>query len=160
MKMLPSSSLCLFSSTILTLRHMLTLFVQVWCVFGSWVRLPLDISFSLLCRSASRFPWRRFCSRSRLKFSWTLAEYSRLGTTYCWGVIQGALVADGLSSASTLSWIGSIAVACNAILAIISARILRSLGSRLTAFAGVSFLAGSEILSGFTVHNVGASING
>lgn len=65
------------------------------------------------------------------------------------------MVADGLSSASTLSWIGSIAIACNAVLAIISARVLRSLGSRATAFAGVSFLAGSEILSGFTVHNIG-----
>ena len=78
-----------------------------------------------------------------------------VGTTYCWGLIQGALVADGLSSASTLSWIGSITVACNAILAIVSARILRSIGSRLTAFCGIGFLAGGELLSGFSVHNIG-----
>ena len=62
---------------------------------------------------------------------------------------------DGLSSASTLSWIGSLAVACNAILAILSARVLRSLGSRLTAVVGISFLAGGQILSSFAVHNVG-----
>ena len=78
-----------------------------------------------------------------------------LGTTYCWGVMQGALVAKGLSSASTLSWIGSTAVACNAILAILSARLLRSLGSRLTAAAGICFLAGGQILSGFSVNNLG-----
>ena len=78
-----------------------------------------------------------------------------VGTTYCWGVIQGALVKDGLSSASTLSWIGSLAVACNAFLAILSARFLRGLGSRLTAILGISFVAGGEILSSFTTHNVG-----
>lgn len=78
-----------------------------------------------------------------------------VGTTYCWGVIQGALVADGLSSASTLSWVGSIAVACNAIFAILSAKILRSLGSRRTAFLGVGLLAAAQILGGFCVHNVG-----
>lgn len=79
-----------------------------------------------------------------------------IGTTYCWGVVQGALVADGLASASTLSWIGSLAVACNAILAMISARVLRSLGSQRTALCGVSFLASGEILAGFSIHNIGA----
>lgn len=78
-----------------------------------------------------------------------------VGTTYAWGVIQGALVAEGLSSASTLSWVGSITVACNAILAISSARVLRAIGSRRTAFAGITFLGGGQILSGFSVHNIG-----
>ena len=78
-----------------------------------------------------------------------------VGTTYCWGLIQGALVADGLSSASTLSWIGSITIACIAILAMVSARIQRSIGSRLTAFCGIGFLAGGELLSSFSVHSVG-----
>ena len=81
--------------------------------------------------------------------------YWFVGTTYSWGVIQGALVADGLSSASTLSWIGSLAIACNAILAISSARLLRSLGSRLTAFCGMGFFAAGELLASFSVHNVG-----
>lgn len=82
-------------------------------------------------------------------------ELSTVGTTYCWGVIQSALVESGLSSASTLSWIGSLAIACNALLAVISARVLRSLGSQHTAFCGISFLAAGEILAGFSVHNVG-----
>lgn len=46
-------------------------------------------------------------------------------------------------------------IACNAILAIISARVLRSLGSQRTAFCGISFLAGGEVLAGFSVHDVG-----
>lgn len=47
-------------------------------------------------------------------------------------------------------------VACNAILAITSARVLRTIGSKRTAFCGVSFLATGEILAGFSVNNVGA----
>lgn len=78
-----------------------------------------------------------------------------VGTTYCWGVLQGALVADGLSSPSTLAWIGSLAVASNSIFAMVSARVLQSFGSRMTAALGVCFLAGGEILSGFTVDHVG-----
>ena len=30
-----------------------------------------------------------------------------VGLTYCWGVVQNALVEDGLSSASTLSFVGT-----------------------------------------------------
>lgn len=81
--------------------------------------------------------------------------YWFVGTTYSWGVMQGALVADGLSSASTLSWIGSLAIACNAILAISSARVLRSLGSRRTAFCGMGFFVAGELLASFSVRNVG-----
>ena len=78
-----------------------------------------------------------------------------VGTTYCWGIIQGALVADGLSSPSTLAWVGSITVACNAIFSVLSARVLRSLGSRKTAFVGITFLAMGEILAGFSTKNIG-----
>ena len=78
-----------------------------------------------------------------------------VGTTYCWGVIQGKLVQDELASASTLSWVGSLAVACNAIFSVPSSKVLRSLGSKVTAFIAVSFLATGEILSGFTTQHVG-----
>ena len=78
-----------------------------------------------------------------------------VGTTYCWGVYQGALVADGLSSASTLAWIGSLTIACIAMFSIFSARLLTTIGSRRTAYCGICFLASGEILSGFTVDNIG-----
>jgi MFS family permease len=77
-----------------------------------------------------------------------------IGTTYCWGVIQGGLVKEGLASPSTLSFVGSVAVALNAFLAIGSARIIRRFGVRATAMAGICFLGGGEILGGFCTHNL------
>ena len=53
-----------------------------------------------------------------------------VGTTYRCGVIQGALVAEGLSSTSTLSWIDSMVITCNALLAIVSARVMQRIDSR------------------------------
>ena len=78
-----------------------------------------------------------------------------VGTTYCWGVLQGALVADGLSSPSTLSFVGSLTIAFIAFLAIVNAKILARFGSQKIAFSGIIFLAGGEILSGFSTHSIG-----
>lgn len=78
-----------------------------------------------------------------------------VGTTYCWGIIQGVLVKEGLASPSTLSFIGSLTIAFIAILAVFSARVVRSLGARYTALLGITCLAGGELLSGFTTGNVG-----
>lgn len=77
-----------------------------------------------------------------------------VGITYSWGVIQGVLVKDGLSSASTLSFVGSLTVACLAIFAIVNARIIRLLGARDTAILGVLFFGVGQILSSFTTHNI------
>jgi MFS family permease len=89
-------------------------------------------------------------------FACALLTWWFVGTTYCWGVIQGALVEQKLSSASTLSWIGSLAVALNAILAIVSARVIRRIGARWTAVLGILFLSSGEILAGFATRSVGA----
>ena len=78
-----------------------------------------------------------------------------VGTTYCWGVIQGALIENGVASPSTLAWVGSLAIACNAIFSIPSSKVVRSLGSRTTGFIGVFLLGTGEILSGFSVDHVG-----
>jgi MFS family permease len=77
-----------------------------------------------------------------------------VGTTYCWGIIQTALVKEGLSSPSTLSFIGSLALALEAILAVISARMIRRFGVRTTAVIGICFLSGGEILGGFCTKNL------
>src|ERR1700760_2219373 len=77
-----------------------------------------------------------------------------VGTTYCWGVIQGALVQQGLAKPSTLSFIGSVAVALNAFLAILSARVIRRIGVRAAAMTGICFLSGGEILGGFCTHSL------
>lgn len=78
-----------------------------------------------------------------------------LGTTYAWGVIQSALVEDGLASPAVLSFIGSLQAALVSALALVSSRIMWSLGVRWTAIASATIMAASEILSSFTVGNVG-----
>ena len=79
-----------------------------------------------------------------------------IGTSYCWGVLQAALVKDGLSSSSTLSFVGSLATACISFLGIINARVIRKLGLRKSALCGIFFVGLGEIISGFATHNVGA----
>ena len=79
-----------------------------------------------------------------------------LGTTYAWGVMQRALVEDGLSTPATLSFIGSLNAALMSVLAIINSRLMRAIGMRNTAVLGVAVMGGSEILSSFAVKNLGA----
>ncbi|CAF9911643.1 MAG: hypothetical protein ALECFALPRED_007419 [Alectoria fallacina] len=78
-----------------------------------------------------------------------------VGTVYSWGVMQAALFKRGLSSPSTLSWIGSLAFACIAFLAIVNARVIQLLGARRTAFLGIAMLSLGEILSGLCTHQIG-----
>lgn len=78
-----------------------------------------------------------------------------LGMSYSWGVMQSALVERGLSSASTLSFIGSLCVTFNSIGALAWARFIRIVGTRQAALVGVIFLGGGSILSGFCTQNVG-----
>ncbi|KAH8904855.1 MFS general substrate transporter [Coniochaeta sp. PMI_546] len=79
-----------------------------------------------------------------------------VGTTYSWGVIQAALVEEGVSEASTLSFVGSLTVACIAFLAVANARIVSNMGAQKLGFLGVTLLGIGEILAGFAVNNVGA----
>ncbi|KAJ7659859.1 major facilitator superfamily domain-containing protein [Mycena rosella] len=79
-----------------------------------------------------------------------------IGTTYSWGIIQAALVKQGLSSTSTLSFVGSSTTACVAGLAVINARVIRFLGARRTALLGVSLMGLGQILSGFATLNIAA----
>ncbi|KAF2810889.1 MFS general substrate transporter [Mytilinidion resinicola] len=79
-----------------------------------------------------------------------------VGTSYSWGVIQKALVDGGLSSASTLSFVGGLTPMCIAVLAIFNARIIRAVGARWTALLGVLLLGLGEVMAGFAVKNVAA----
>ncbi|KAK7554519.1 major facilitator superfamily domain-containing protein [Phyllosticta citricarpa] len=71
---------------------------------------------------------------------------------YGWVVVAAG--AQGVSTASTLAFVGSLTVACNAIFAPVSSRVLRWIGSRPTAFIGVTLLSGGQILSDFCTHSV------
>lgn len=78
-----------------------------------------------------------------------------VGTTYCWGIIQSELVAEGLATPATLSYIGSLAATFVSILALASASFIAKVGARNTALLGVSFLGLGGILSGFATRSVG-----
>ncbi|KAI1077720.1 MFS general substrate transporter [Whalleya microplaca] len=77
------------------------------------------------------------------------------GTTYSWGVMQAALVNQGLASASTLAFVGSTTVASIAAFALINARIVRLLGARTTGLLGVFLMGIGETAASFTTHSIG-----
>lgn len=79
-----------------------------------------------------------------------------IGTSYSWGVIQGALIEDGLGTPAVLSFVGSLAAALISALAIVNSRVMRRIGPRKTGLLGISLLGISELLSSFAVKNVGA----
>jgi hypothetical protein len=94
-------------------------------------------------------------------YGWTVVAGSAvitfwyIGVSYSWGVIQAALVNSGLSTASTLSFVGSLMPAGISFLGVLNATIIRKIGARAAAALGVSFFGAGEILSSFTVHNIG-----
>ncbi|KXH30132.1 major facilitator superfamily transporter [Colletotrichum simmondsii] len=63
-----------------------------------------------------------------------------IGTSYSWGVIQGALIEDGLGTPAVLSFVGSLAAALISALAIINSRVMRRIGPRKTGLLGISLL--------------------
>ncbi|GKT40640.1 aspyridones efflux protein apdF [Colletotrichum spaethianum] len=79
-----------------------------------------------------------------------------IGTSYSWGVIQSALIDDGLATPAVLSFVGSLAVALISALAIVNSRVMRRIGPRKTGLLGIALLGLSELLSSFAVKNVGA----
>ncbi|GJN74779.1 hypothetical protein PLIIFM63780_009830 [Purpureocillium lilacinum] len=79
-----------------------------------------------------------------------------VGTTYAWGVIQEALVEEGLSGPAVLSFVGSLGAALVSVFAIFNAWLVRFVGVRAIGMAGIGFMGGSEILSSFATKNIGA----
>lgn len=77
-----------------------------------------------------------------------------VGTTYSWGVIQDALVEAGLAKASTLAFVGSLAVASNAAFAIVNGRLIRAMGARNVAFLGILLMGLGQLLSGWAMKSV------
>ncbi|GJC83386.1 putative transporter ESBP6 [Colletotrichum liriopes] len=79
-----------------------------------------------------------------------------IGTSYSWGVIQSALIDDGLGTPAVLSFVGSLAAALISAMAIVNSRVMRRIGPRKTGLLGIALLGVSELLSSFAVKNVGA----
>nr|XP_036576013.1 monocarboxylate permease [Colletotrichum truncatum]KAF6782684.1 monocarboxylate permease [Colletotrichum truncatum] len=79
-----------------------------------------------------------------------------IGTSYSWGVIQSALVDEGLSTPAVLSFVGSLAAALISALAIVNSRVMRRFGPQRTGLLGITLMGLSEVLSSFAVKNIGA----
>ncbi|TXT08907.1 hypothetical protein VHUM_03035 [Vanrija humicola] len=78
-----------------------------------------------------------------------------VGVTYSWGVLQTTLVERHLAPASTLAFVGSIAVSMLSFMAILNSRILMSLGARKMAVIGTVLMSFSQIFASFTTRNIG-----
>lgn len=78
-----------------------------------------------------------------------------VGNGYSWGVLQAELLESGISTASTLSFVGSLTTACISIFGILNGYIIRTLGARFTAVLGITLLGFGQLLSGFSTHQVG-----
>lgn len=95
-------------------------------------------------------------------YGWVIVAVSSLltfwfvGTSYSWGVIQAALLERQVASASTLAFVGSLAIACNAAFALPNSRLLVKLGARKLAVIGITSMGIGQILSGFSEKNIGA----
>ena len=88
-------------------------------------------------------------------FACSVITFWFVGTSYSWGILQAAFVADKVGSASTLSFVGSVTVVFIAVLAIANARLIRHLGAQKTALLGVSLLGLGEISASFVTTNIG-----
>ncbi|GAA6040713.1 hypothetical protein JCM8097_000887 [Rhodosporidiobolus ruineniae] len=81
-----------------------------------------------------------------------------IGGIYAWGVFQDALVAEGVGSSSTLSWIGSTQACIQALLAIPISRLVAAYGPRRVAVAGSLFAGIAPILASFSTRSIGGLV--
>lgn len=77
-----------------------------------------------------------------------------VGTSYSWGIIQDALVVEGVGSPASLAFVGSLSTGLISALAIVNARVVRWLGARYTTLLGVTFLGLSALTSSAAVENL------
>jgi MFS transporter, MCT family, solute carrier family 16 (monocarboxylic acid transporters), member 3 len=81
------------------------------------------------------------------------------GWSGAWGVVQTALLhSDYLSpsvDASTISFVGSLAMACSVLLGVVSVRLTSFMGARASTILGVILVSASIIITSFTVDNIG-----
>ena len=78
------------------------------------------------------------------------------GSSYSFGVIQAALVREGLAPPSTLAFVGSLAVACLSVFAIPNSKLIRKYGGKNVLLVGAIVKGLGEISASFAVKNVAA----
>lgn len=88
-------------------------------------------------------------------FALSIIAFWFVGTPYCWGVLQAALVKEKVSSPSTLSFVGSLTPASISFLALVNSRLIKKIGARNAALLGVGLMGLGEVVSGFATKSVG-----
>jgi MCP family monocarboxylic acid transporter-like MFS transporter 3 len=76
------------------------------------------------------------------------------GISNSWGVMQAALFKQGLTSTSTLSFVGSLSITCCVVFSLLSVRFMRLVGARYAGLLGITMLGLGELMAGFTTSNV------
>ncbi|KAM5357907.1 hypothetical protein ACJZ2D_015796 [Fusarium nematophilum] len=77
-----------------------------------------------------------------------------IGLSYVWGVYQGALLERGVGSALELSFCGSLSPALMASVGMLASRVMRSLGTRKCALAGVVLMSASQVGGSFVSDHI------
>ncbi|PSK34851.1 Riboflavin transporter MCH5 [Elsinoe australis] len=74
----------------------------------------------------------------------------------CWGVLQTALLTSTMANvpASTVSFVGSLCLACGVAFGLLATRMARSFGTRPTAMAGVTLISAGLVSAGFCTTNI------
>jgi MCP family monocarboxylic acid transporter-like MFS transporter 3 len=96
-------------------------------------------------------------------FGWTVVvsaasvTFCNNGLINCWGILQTALLNSTLSHVptATVSFIGSLNLACGAAFGLITTRFSRRFGSRVTAISGVVLMGFGLISAGWSTENIG-----
>ena len=111
-------------------------YVQRVCIFTDVLRCPTPFISSRVTKVAdSIISSTEFDSYPEGAFAWIQVAAaaalfaSSIGGIYTWGVLQEALVAEGVGNASTVSWIGSTQATVQAALAILIGRLVAHYGA-------------------------------
>lgn len=76
------------------------------------------------------------------------------GISNVWGVMQAALLKQGLTSTSTLSFVGSLSITICVVLSLLSVRFMRLIGARNAVLVGITMLGLGQLAAGFTTSNI------
>ncbi|KAI5479812.1 hypothetical protein MNV49_002624 [Pseudohyphozyma bogoriensis] len=80
--------------------------------------------------------------------------FTTIGSVYSWGVVQDALVEEGLSSSSTLAFVGSTQAVMQALLAIPFTGFVRRYGPRPACLVAATCTVVGPVIAGSSTHSV------
>lgn len=85
----------------------------------------------------------------------TVVAFFSIGTAQSWGVLQTALLEEGVSSSTNLLWVGSLSAGLVPALAILYARIMRMIGPHHAGMAGITVMSLSTAVSSVVYRSIG-----